>query len=196
MNSPAIWRAVCVHDRTGCHRSSLYFWGHHIFFYARHPTLVIEWVIVFCLFVCSFRNSQEYLRQMLLVFFFAFYAHLSHANSMSAYDRWQALTRVIIATFSVSREHKRMQEKDHFFLALFGFYWHGTTTFWIWHDAQTKYYRKVCFLLSLVETNKFQQQKHIKSTLIYNLNWQTLNVKRTIYISNVTMNERENLKIF
>lgn len=70
MNSPAIWRAVCVHDRTGCHRSSLYFWGHHIFFYARHPALVIEWVIVFCLFVCSFRNSQEYLRQMLLVFFF------------------------------------------------------------------------------------------------------------------------------
>lgn len=118
----------------------LFIFGAITFFLrARHPALVIEWVIVFCLFVCSFRNSQEYLRQMLLVFFFfAFYAHLSHANSMSAYDRWQPLTRVIIATFSVSREHKRMQEKDHFFLALFGFYWHGTTTFWIWHDAQNE----------------------------------------------------------
>lgn len=176
----------------------LFIFGAITFFLrARHPALVIEWVIVFCLFVCSFRNSQEYLRQMLLVFFFLPFMLIClmqiQCQLMIGDSHWLGSSLPHSLCHESTSECKR---KTIFFLHYLVSIDTARPHSEFDMTPKTKYYRKVCFLLSLVETNKFQQQKHIKSTLIYNLNWQTLNVKRTIYISNVTMNERENLKIF
>lgn len=69
MNSPAIWRAVYVHDRTGCHRSSLYFWGHHIFF-LRAPPSACNWMGHRFLFVCLFVSQQSRISSSNAVGFF------------------------------------------------------------------------------------------------------------------------------